>query len=40
MGTILDSAASRAALPGVFASKRDPSTFAYNIATNVEWCVP
>jgi hypothetical protein len=37
MGTIVDSAASRASLPGQFASKRDPSSYALNVSTNVEW---
>ena len=37
MGTVLDSAASRAALPGMFSSKNDVSSYALNVAVNVEW---
>ena len=37
MGTVIDSAASRAALPGVFSAKSEVSSYALNIAVNVEW---
>ena len=37
IGTVTDAAASRAALPGQFATKSDPSTYAWNVHVNVEW---
>ena len=37
IGTVLDSAASRASLPGMFSSKTDTSMHALNVAVNVEW---
>ena len=37
IGTVTDAAASRAALPGQFATKSDPSTYALNVYTKVEW---
>lgn len=37
MGTVIDSAASRAALPGVFSAKSEVSSYALNIYVNVEW---
>ena len=37
MGTVIDSAASRAALPGMNSIKSSPSSHALNISVNVEW---
>lgn len=37
IGRVMDSAASRAALPGQFASNRDPTTYAINLDVGVEW---
>jgi hypothetical protein len=37
IGTVLDSAASRAALPGQFLSNSDPTSFALNVDVHVEW---
>jgi hypothetical protein len=37
IGTVLDSAASRAALPGQFAVKSDTATYALNVYVKTEW---
>lgn len=37
LGTVTDSAASRAALPGVFSQKTDPASYAVNVHVNVHY---
>ena len=37
IGTVTDAAASRAALPGQFDTKSDPSSYAINVYTSIEW---